>query len=314
MQDLQDIHRLMAFVTVIQEGSLSAAVNKLHITQPALSARLKLLEEGLGCSLLERTARGVKPTTVGKLVYGIAQDIIKRMENLQTTVRNHIELREGFIHLGGGATAVAGIFPDSISEFRKKHPKVQFTLLEKNSSSIIEALQDGAIEIGLTTKDPFISHNEHPLQGIKTHLEILDSFEIIASPEHPLSIMANALKAENKCLLPMHLNRQPIIALESGSIISDVIELELKRLGIRYRPIMTLRSTQSMIKMVKKNIGLAIVSIHSLKDEKGIQILKIQGLKIERSILVCSVEDRALSPAATEFINILKSMYSINLA
>ena len=115
MQDLQDIHRLMAFVTVIQEGSLSAAVNKLHITQPALSARLKLLEEGLGCSLLERTARGVKPTTVGKLVYGIAQDIIKRMENLQTTVRNHIELREGFIHLGGGATAVAGIFPDSIS-------------------------------------------------------------------------------------------------------------------------------------------------------------------------------------------------------
>src|SRR5437667_235894 len=121
LHDLQDIYKLLAFVTVVQEGSLTAAVNKLHITQPALSARLKLLEEGLGCVLLERKARGVKVTTIGKLVYEIAQDIIKRMENLQTTVRNHIELREGFIHLGAIPTSVAGILPDSISEFRKQY-------------------------------------------------------------------------------------------------------------------------------------------------------------------------------------------------
>ena len=64
MQALQDIYRLQAFVAVVQEGSLSSAVSKLHITQPALSARLKLLEEGLGCVLLERTARGVRPTSM----------------------------------------------------------------------------------------------------------------------------------------------------------------------------------------------------------------------------------------------------------
>jgi hypothetical protein len=57
---------------------------------------------------------------MGKLVYGISLDILKRMNQLHTTVRNHLELREGFVHLGGGATAVAGVFPDAISEFRKK--------------------------------------------------------------------------------------------------------------------------------------------------------------------------------------------------
>lgn len=312
MQDLQDIYRLLAFVTVVQEGSLSSAVNKLHITQPALSARLKLLEEGLGCPLLERTARGVKPTSIGKLVYGIALDILKRMEHLQTTVRNHIELREGFVHLGGGATAVAGIFPHAISEFRQRYPQIQFTLLEKDSTSIIEALHDGAIDIGLVTKNPFISPNENPLQGLKIHLEIPDSLEIIAAPEHALSKMAKSLQQENKSLLPIHLNRQPMILFESGSTISDIIEMELKRLAIRYRPVMTLRSTQSMIKMVEKNIGLSVVSIHSLIGEKGVQILKVQNLKIQRSILVCSIEERTLPPAAMEFIHILKKFEQLS--
>ena len=306
MRELQDIYRLLAFVTVVQEGSLSSAVNKLHITQPALSARLKLLEEGLGCHLLERTARGVKPTTLGKLVYGISLDILKRMENLQTAVRNHLELREGFVHLGGGATAVAGIFPDAISSFQQKHPAIQFTLLEKDTSSIIEALHDGIIDIGLITKNPFTSFNEDPLRSLKVHFEISDTLEVIASQENQLTKISLSLEREHKHLLPMHLNRQPMILFESGSTISDIIELELKRKGIRIRPVMTLRSTQSMIKMVEKNIGLSIVSQHSLKGEKGVQILKIENLKIERKILVCSVTERTLPPAALEFIEVLK--------
>ncbi len=310
MRDLQDIYRLLAFVTVVQEGSLSSAVNKLHITQPALSARLKLLEEGLGCTLLERTARGVRPTTIGKLVYGISKDILKRMENLQITVRNHIELREGFVHLGGSSTAVSGVFPDAISEFRKKYPEIQFTLHEKDSTSIIESLHDGVIDIGLATKNPFLPVHENPMQGLKIHLEINDPLVIIASPKHPLAKMAKSLEKENKSLLPIHLNRQPMILFESGSAIADIIELELKRLGIRYRCVMTLRSAQSMIKMVQKNIGLSVVSLHALKDEMGVQILTIQNLKMERSMLLCSIKERALSPAAAEFIEVLKRIYT----
>ncbi|MBX9702868.1 MAG: LysR family transcriptional regulator [Silvanigrellaceae bacterium] len=96
MQELQDIYRLQAFVTVVEAGSLSAAVNKLYITQPALSTRLRLLEESLGCILLERDAKGVRPTGMGKLVYEISKDILKRMHLLQKTVKNHHEIREGW--------------------------------------------------------------------------------------------------------------------------------------------------------------------------------------------------------------------------
>lgn len=309
MQKLQDIYRLKAFVTVVQEGSLSSATSKLHITQPALSARLKLLEESLGCLLLERTAHGVRPTTMGKLVYGIAVDILKRMDQLHITVRNHLEMREGYVHLGGGATAVSGIFPNAISEFRKKHPHIQFTLFEQDSASTIEALHDGTVDVGLVTKNPFLSSKEDPLSGLKIHAEIKDTLEVIASKEHPLVQMAKTLEQSQKSLLPLHIQHEPFILFDIGSAIHDIIELEFHKLGIRYRTVMTLKSVQSMIKMVEKNIGLSVVSSHSLKGEKGVQVLKIQNLNMQRSILICSSKERELPPAAVEFIEILKLLY-----
>lgn len=307
MQKLQDIYRLKAFVAVVQEGSLSAATSKLHITQPALSARLKLLEESLGCILLERTAYGVHPTAMGKLVYGIAVDILKRMDELHITVRNHLEMREGYVHLGGGATAASSIFPDAISEFRKKHPHIQFTLFEKDSASTIEALRDGTVDIGLVTKNPFLLGQDDPLSALIVHGAITDTLEVIAAKEHPLAQMARALEASGKSLLPLHIHREPFIFFETGSAIADIIELEFKKLGIRPRTVMTLKSVQSMIKMVEKNIGLSVVSSHSLQKEKGVQILKIQNLEMQRTILVCSAKERQLPPAAHEFIKILKS-------
>jgi len=306
MQKLQDIYRLKAFVTVVQEGSLSSATGKLHITQPALSARLKLLEESLGCLLLERTAHGVRPTTMGKLVYGIAVDILKRMDQLHVTVRNHLEMREGYVHLGGGATAVSGIFPNAISAFRKKHPNIQFTLFEQDSTSTIEALHDGTVDVGLVTKNPFLTSKEDPLSGLQVHAEIQDPLEVIAANDHPLVKLSHLLEQQQKNLLPMHIQNEPFILFESGSAIHDIIEMQFHKLGIRYRTVMTLKSVQSMIKMVEKNIGLSVVSTHSLNEENGVQILRIQNLKMHRSILICSSKERKLTPAAEEFIEILK--------
>lgn len=309
MQALQDIYRLQAFVTVVQEGSMSSAVNKLHITQSALSIRIKLLEEGLGCVLLDRTARGVSLTPIGEIVHGFAVDILRRMFQMHLTVRNHLELREGFVHLGGGATAVAGVYPDAISEFRKKFPQIQFTLHEKDSNAVIEALHDGLIDIGLIISNHFISQNKDQLAGLEIHGEISDSLEVIAAKENPLVQIAQELLKQNKSLLPFHINRQPMILFESGSAISDIIDMEFRKLGINIKTVMTLRSAQSMIKMVEKNIGISVVSSHSLRNESGVCVLKIQGLKMERSILICSVSDKALPPAAFEFIQVLKKIH-----
>jgi DNA-binding transcriptional LysR family regulator len=309
--ELQDVYRLQAFVAVVDEGSLSAAVSKLHITQPALSARLKLLEESLGCVLLERTGRGVRPTPLGKLVYGIAVDILKRMRHLQTTIQNHIELREGWIHLGGGATAVSGVFPDAIASFRRKFPNIQFTLQEQDSHAVVEAVRDGAVDIGIVTEAPAPGNqNDDALAGLKIHAAISDSLAVIASPRHPLVAMSEALEKVGKTLLPMHLNKQPMILFDEGSAIRGIIDLEFRRLYIHPKVVMTLRSTQSMLRMVQKGIGLSVVSKLSMQPpENDVHLIHIEGLSMRRALLIVTSEDRTLTPSADTFLKELIQLY-----
>lgn len=309
MTELLDIYRLQAFVAVVDEGSLSAAVSKLHVTQPALSARLKLLEESLGCVLLERTGRGVRPTPLGKLVYQIAVDILKRMNHLHLTIKNHLELREGWIHLGGGATAVSGVFPDAIQRLRESHPDIQFTLHEQDSRAVIEAVRDGAVDVGVVTRNPATSgRDDESLAGLVVHGEVIDTLSVIASPRHPLAAMHRSLKAVGKSLLPMHLNKQQMILFEEGSAIRTIIDSEFKRLYMHPKVVMTLRSAGSMRRLVQKNIGLSVVSLLSMEETSDIEILQVEGLHMSRRLLVVSSDDRTLPPAASAFLNVLLSL------
>jgi DNA-binding transcriptional LysR family regulator len=319
MPDIQDIFRLQAFVTVVEEGSITSAVNKLHITQPALSTRLKLLEEGLGCQLLERMGRGVRPTPIGKLVYSIAADILNRMSQLQTTVRHHIELREGFVHLGGGATAVSGVFPEAIYHFRKEHPNIQFTLKEQDSLAVIEAIRDGAVDIGIVTKNPNIQAHEEETMGLKVHAQIFDDLVVIGSKHHPLVRMQNSLKLSGKSLLPMHLNKQPMILFDENSAIRKIIDTELQRCYVKPKIVMTIRSVHSMLRMVQKNIGLSIVSKLSVLPSPNnaetlawddMEILKVEGVSMKRILLVVSNDERSVMPVAEVFLKKLCEMFA----
>ncbi len=315
MSDLQDIHRLQAFVTAVEEGSFTAAVKKLHITQPALSARLKLLEESFDCQLLERTGRGVRPTPMGHLVYKNAVDILGRMRHLGQVVKNHLELRDGWLHLGGGATAVMGVFPNAIALFRERYPNIQFTLHEQDSRSVLDAVRNEMIDIGVVTRDPeAVLESADDLDGLKVHGEIVDSLRVIASPDHPLVSVGSALERSGKKLLPMHLNKQHMILFDEGSAVRGIIDSEFKRLYVHPRVVMTLRSTQSMVRMVEKNIGLSIVSQLSINEEARVRTLNVDGLHMTRKLVLISSAERTLPPAAVAFLEVLMQSVAVNSA
>ncbi|MEY4065897.1 MAG: hypothetical protein RIR26_2105 [Pseudomonadota bacterium] len=313
MAELQDIHRLQAFVTAVNEGSFTAAVKKLHITQPALSARLKLLEEGLGCQLLERTGRGVRPTPLGTLVYKNAIDILARMKHLNEVVRNHLELRDGWLHLGGGATAVMGVFPNAIAKFRMQYPDIQFTLHEQDSRVVVDNVRKGLVDIGVVTLEADIPSEENDaLSGLLVHGVISDALRVIASPRHPLVGMGDALERGGKKLLPMHLNKQNMIVFDEGSAARSMIDDELRRLYVHPRIVMTLRSTESMLRMVEKNIGLSIVSQLTLENVEGVCVLNVEGLSMGRKLALISSAERTLPPAAEAFLRVLKETCGVS--
>ena len=106
-----DIRQLIYFATIVEEGSISAAAKKLHLSQPPLSYQLKLLEEELHLQLLQRGARGVQLTEAGKVLYKRAQGILELTERTQKELQAMAGGFAGTLHIGtvssSGASGLA---------------------------------------------------------------------------------------------------------------------------------------------------------------------------------------------------------------
>src|SRR5690606_24042930 len=101
---------------------------------------------------------------------------------------------------------------------------------------------------------------------------------------------------------------QPMILFEKGSAIRDIIDDTFHRLFVHPRIVMTLRSSQSMVNMVERNIGLSVVSQLSLAPESRLMRLQVDGLQMQRRLLLVSAADRTLPPSADAFLKLLKQV------
>ena len=89
---------------IVEAGSFSQAARTIHVAQPALSQQIGELEASLGVALLQRSARGIKPTAAGQRFYDEASSILRRYENLPSLVHSSIGEIEGPVSLGMPAT------------------------------------------------------------------------------------------------------------------------------------------------------------------------------------------------------------------
>lgn len=145
-----EVRQLKYFLTIIEEGSFSGAARKLHMTQPPLSQQLKLLEEELGVSLIERTTKKVVPTEAGNLLYKRGKEVLNLIEITADEVQ---ELREGIsgtLTIGTITSLASELLPDKVKQFKEEYPKVNFQIHEGDPNRIMELLEKRIIEIGIT--------------------------------------------------------------------------------------------------------------------------------------------------------------------
>ncbi|MDD6032428.1 MAG: LysR family transcriptional regulator, partial [Oscillospiraceae bacterium] len=94
-----DLKQLSYFVTVVQEGSISAAARRLYLSQPPLSAQMKALEEEFGCVLFERGARKIQLTQAGRLLYDRATALLEMSEMTRREMLDYQRGSEGTLRL-----------------------------------------------------------------------------------------------------------------------------------------------------------------------------------------------------------------------
>ena len=152
-----DLRQLKYFKTIIEEGTITGAARKLHISQPPLSSQMHLLEKELGTSLFKRGARQVTPTEAGSRLYRYALEML----DLEMAAREEISIlktgHQGVLRLGLVSSGGHWKLYKLLKQYENRYPHIQIKVIEGNSYELLEKLRKGKIDISLL-RSPFSTY------------------------------------------------------------------------------------------------------------------------------------------------------------
>ncbi len=144
-----NLQQLQYFLAAAEEGSISAAAERLHLAQPSLSEQIRRLEAELGVALFQRLGRGVVPTEAGEALRPHAEAVLAEVEQAREAVVAQRELRGGIATFGTFGHPQYYLGAALVAAFRTRHPNVRVRLVGQNSAAVAEAVRAGELEAGI---------------------------------------------------------------------------------------------------------------------------------------------------------------------
>lgn len=152
-----DLKQMNYFITTIEEGNISRAAQKLHISQPPLSTKLKELETELGVVLFERGSRTIQLTEAGKLFYARAQSILELVDMTKKELQDYKAGKLGTLRIGIVSSVSSTLINDWLISFHAAYPNIHFSIFEGNTYEQLDKLRSNLIELAIV-RTPFSSN------------------------------------------------------------------------------------------------------------------------------------------------------------
>jgi LysR family transcriptional regulator, low CO2-responsive transcriptional regulator len=284
---------LEALVACVREGSVTAAGRKLFLTQPAVSARLRRLEQEAGEPLLQRMAHGVRPTAAGERLAERAGRLLDELQAIERSSGGAAPLT-GRLVLGATDLVAIHYLPVVLRRFRAKHPGVDLVLRVEGTEPLVALLAAGEIELALGTlpvAEPWIESQEL----------FNDPLAIVAPTGHRLA---------GHRLQPRAVAAEPWISHKADSVTRRQVEGFFAAHGLRLRVAMEISNPEVIVRLVEARLGLAALPLRAVRREvrEGrLAVLAVQGFRLERSSGLILRSGAALGRAATALRALFRS-------
>jgi DNA-binding transcriptional LysR family regulator len=146
--------QLSAFLAVVRGGSVTAAAEKLVVTQPSVSAAVTALGRELGAPLLERVGRGVRPTAAAVAFAPYAADVLGLLEQGRQRAREAARVGSSTLCIAAVTTAAESFLPRVLRDFGEDHPAVELSLELGNRAQVLGALVDQEVDLAVMGRPP----------------------------------------------------------------------------------------------------------------------------------------------------------------
>ena len=287
------LRQLATFQTLARLGSVSRTAQEMHLTQPAVSLQLGILEESAGTPLLSRDGRGVRLTAAGEVLATYADRIMALWREAGEAMAAQRGVVAGSLRVGVVTTAEY-LLPQLLLDFVHQHEQVSVKLEVGNRAAIVALLAQQDIDLAVMGRPPAelrvqaTPFARHPMA-------------FVAAPQHPLAAHpAPTLK---------DINGSNLLLRERGSGTRTTVEQLFKAAGVEMRLGAELSSNEAIKQMCAAGFGVAFLSLHAcvLELQTGVLAqLRVADHPVMRDWYLIALDGRPVPAAAAAFARFLQ--------
>lgn len=292
-----NLRQIEIFNAVYESGSISEAAKALNIAQPTASKILKHAEDGLGFLLFRRVRGRLVATSEANILFKETEAIYRRVARLKQTAENLKNPADGKIRLVSVAALSIEILPRLIQDYRARHPTAQFIYQTEHFSGMLKTLLDYDKELGFAL-------NPSKQDGVREvpigEGELVCIYGSGEFDDHPDRLKLNDITPFD------------YVSIEDSGPLSELLDGYLDRDGVSYQSSIIAQTYFVARNMVALGSGVAIVDNVTAQSNRPDNV-RFRGFNppIKYQIKALYLAERALSPAAEQFLGFVKRNFKL---
>ncbi|GAA5521878.1 LysR substrate-binding domain-containing protein [Aliifodinibius salicampi] len=260
-----ELRQFKYLLSIAKEGTLTAAADKLYISQSAISQQVKSMEEELGVQLFDRSGQRLRFTEAGKLLHQRAQRIVKEVDGVKKAIDELEELYRGTLTIGVVQTVNAYLMPRVVSFFSSQFPDIQLKIQELAAPEIEHKVQNHELDVG-------ISFNPTVERSLTFDALFEEDLLLIVNPNHEF--------AEKAWMNVNSLDQQKLILLPEGYCTRRIWEDCVLETKISPEVQIEMNTINSLLAALEKNITVGTILpalTMQMKVSDGLKAIKLRN-------------------------------------
>jgi DNA-binding transcriptional LysR family regulator len=279
-----NLKQLAYFRAIVEEGKITAAAKRLHITQPPLSYELASLERELGVTLVKRGPRGVEATDAGKLLYERSGRILAMTSATESELKGFGQGAQGVLSLGTVSSSGGLVPAEAMRAYARSYPEVQVQVHEGNTFAVLDMLERGVVDVGIV-RTPF------PEGRLECRY---------AAPEPMVALVPEGQATGRSPITIAELDGVPLVFYRR---FEQLFREQFEAAGAELVPACVNDDARTTCIWARAGFGVGLVprSIVPMLDTEGLAVREIACDALVTRIAIVNRRDRYLPPVAQAF-------------
>ncbi len=274
---------LRAVLALVEERNFTRAAQRVHLSQPAFSALIQSLEEGLGARLFDRTTRAVALTPEGRTFEQAARRMLADFDSMVDDFQDHAQKRKGRVAVAALPSLAAGWLPDVLLAYRRRHPGIELALFDSLSEECLALLRSRRVDLAMASTGT----RSDDLESVPL---CEDTFHLVCRKDHPLARQATVRIRD--------LADHPFVHMSRNTSVRQYLEAALHPLQVR--SVFEVEHLATVTGLVRAGLGVSLVPGLTLFhfDHPDVVVRPLEGKGITRQVFAVRRRHEVLSLAA----------------